>query len=208
MNDWLLDIVGQLQLLVEQKHKENKIGCALILYGDADTCKSTILRLLSLAFQPSQLWVGTQWLGEDNLRWDTCTRMQARTLITEEMMWFSVAKKQTIEDTVIKIKEQLTGAGANNRLSKTGAKTQHTQSNLHYFFFSMNNYPLDGTHIRNLITMRAEYSKRFIVLDMNPYKGYIQQHIRKNPDWDEEAFIKTLTNYDFKLFITNKINII
>lgn len=206
-NDWLLDIIGQLQAMIEQKKKDNKIGCALILYGDADTCKSTILRILALAFQPYQLWVGTQWLGEDNLRWDTCTRLQAQTLITEEMLWFSVAKKQSVEDTIIKVKEQLTGAGANNRLSKTGAKCQFNTSNLRYFFFSMNNYPLDGIHIRNLISMRAEYSKRFIVLDMNPFKEYIQSNIRLNPNWDEETFIKNLKTFDFKTFINNKIKL-
>lgn len=79
-NAWLLDLVAQLHELVTQKEQKNHIGCALLLYGAADTCKSTILRILGALFKPYQLWVGSQWLGEDNLRWDTCTRLQAKTL--------------------------------------------------------------------------------------------------------------------------------
>lgn len=206
-NMWLLDIVAQIYELVLNKEKQNHIGCALLLYGTADTCKSTILRILGSLFQPYQLWVGSQWLGDDNLRWDTCTRLQAKTLITEEMVWQSLSKKQTLVDTITMIKEQLTGAGANNRLSKTGAKTTHTTSALRYFFFSMNNGDVTGDIIKSVIESKPEYTKRWIVINMDEHKDYIQSCLKQATNWNQEKeqeLINALNFIDIKTLKNNK----
>lgn len=201
-NKWLISLIREFYTLIIEKENQNKIGCALILYGDADTCKSTILRCLAHLFKPFQLWVGTQWLGEDNLRWDTCTRLQAITLVTEEMQWQSIARKETVEDVILKIKEQLTGAGANNRLSKVGNKCTFTTSALKYFFFSMNNGFIHGDYISKLVYSKKEYSKRFIVIDMNEYKTIIHQNISNNPDWNEKEF---LDNFNLEILFNKNI---
>lgn len=177
-NAWLVDIVMQVYKRMQQTINENGVGCAIILSGSADTCKSTICRIVGHLLEPFQIWTGTQWLGNDNLRWDTCNKIQAQTLITEEMKWqVSMGRGQTLEETIDSIKEQLTGAGANNRTNKSGAaKTEDVQSNLKFFMFSMNETDITFSDLVSLIVPREDLIKRFVLLNLDNYKNDIKTY--------------------------------
>ena len=122
-NYWLVEIIVQIYANIKMLHKDNNVGVAVILYGGADTCKSTICRIIAGLEAPWQMWGGTQWIQNDTLKWDTVTRTRSKTLITEEMVWQDVNKKIACENTLQMIKEQLTGAGAHNRQNKSGNKS-------------------------------------------------------------------------------------
>ena len=177
-------------------HKDNNVGAAVILYGGADTCKSTICRIIAGLEAPWQMWGGTQWIQNDTLKWDTVTRTRSKTLITEEMVWQDVNKKIACENTLQMIKEQLTGAGAHNRQNKSGNKSniEDQTSNLKYFLFSMNNSFINGRDLENIIWHDDSLNKRILIINMDEYSEYIKYKVEANktsfnPSQDELAII-------------------
>lgn len=194
---WLEKICVQIHSAMIEKEKYNKVGCAVILYGMADTCKSTITRIIGKLEDPYQIWVGSQWIGQDNLRWDTVTKTKSKTLITEEMIWQHIQRKHTIDDSLTMIKEQLTGAGANNRSNKSGKLTVYDeQTNLKFMLFSMNNTNVKGKLIQDIVEYYPEYKKRILCINMDPYAKFIQENIEQTRDlWS----IKEEDNIVFRL---------
>lgn len=182
---WLYWLTSFLWIQMDNLYKDNNIGVAMILQGKADTCKSTISRILGLVNGPCLKWTGSQFIKDDLLKWDSALRQGSQTIVIEEMVWQDINKKITIENTLNLLKEQLTGSGANLRMSKAGGggKSDSPESQIKYFIVSMN----DDAHktaetIRGVVKGKEELLKRIIVVDMDSISKMIQSQVAINKD--------------------------
>lgn len=189
-----LMLAQELRVQIDQMPKST--GCALILCGRSDTLKSTLARILAISFGKYSVWPGSQFIQRDMLKYDTAARQGIQTLVIEEMLWYSTAKKITIEDTIIQIKEQLTGSGLDIRTSKSSQQnlTGQLKFQLKRLIISMNpdqwcNYRV----LQALVQSKNEYSKRIIIINMDTEIERIQEIVKDSRpmDWDEETRVET-----------------
>lgn len=180
-----LPILSHAQNLRTQliNHDQNS-GVCLILCGGALMCKSTINRILAESFGEYAIWPGSQWIAKDTLKFDSAARQGISTIVVEEMQWIDIQHRITLDKTVNSIKEQLTGAGLDVRLAKTKSNIQDDlKLKIDYLLISMNeteyvNYKI----LSNLINSKAEYRRRFLVINMDDPKYSDISVCRNRPD--------------------------
>lgn len=229
-----MKIIKKLKYMVEQMPQNT--GCCLIMCGKANTLKSTTARILAKCYGRYCVWPGSQWIQRDILKFDTPARKNITTIVCEEMQWYDVAKKITLENTLNSIKEQLTGAGIDVRTAKTKSNaTDDLKLKIERLFISMNpservNYRI----LKEIIMKKEEYSKRFIVYNMDQHIDEITElikhdsaanHWQECSDRMEELLAKALTKpgaldqieyeydensvdkdqYDVRIELTNKL---
>lgn len=189
-----LILCQELRQTIESMPKNT--GCALILCGQSDTLKSTIARILAISYGKYSVWPGSQFIQRDMLKYDTAARQGVQTLVIEEMQWYDHAKKITIENTILHIKEQLTGSGLDIRTSKSGQNqlTGQLKFQLKRLIISMN--PDQWCNFRvlhQLIKSKNEYSKRLIIIDMDTEHTRIQKILKESnlADWQEDSRVET-----------------
>jgi hypothetical protein len=164
-------------------HDRNS-GVCLILCGKAMTMKSTLNRVIASSFGEYNIWPGSQWIQRDPLKFDTAARQGVSTIVVEEMQWIDVQHRVTLEKTITTIKEQLTGAGLDVRLAKTKSALQDDiKFKMDYLLISMNESDYVTFNVlQNLINSKAEYKRRFILINMDdPNYGDLAQ-LRERPD--------------------------
>lgn len=168
-----LPILSHAQNLRTQliNHDQNS-GVCLILCGGALMCKSTINRILAESFGEYAIWPGSQWIARDTLKFDSAARQGISTIVVEEMQWIDIQHRITLDKTVNSIKEQLTGAGLDVRLAKTKSNIQDDlKLKIDFLLISMNETEYVNYRVlSNLINSKAEYKRRFLVINMDDPK--------------------------------------
>ena len=200
-----LPILSHAQNLRTQvaSHDQNS-GVCLILCGGALMCKSTINRILAESFGEYAIWPGSQWIARDTLKFDSAARQGISTIVVEEMQWIDIQHKITLDKTVNSIKEQLTGAGLDVRLAKTKSNMQDDlKLKIDYLLISMNESEYVNYRVlSNLINSKAEYKRRFLVINMDDPKYSDISVCRNRPDnnWKGNEVSKTKLKKPFGSF--------
>ena len=180
-----LPILSHAQNLRTQlvNHDQNS-GVCLILCGGALMCKSTINRIIAESFGEYAIWPGSQWIARDTLKFDSAARQGISTIVVEEMQWIDIQHRITLEKTVNSIKEQLTGAGLDVRLAKTKSNLQDDlKLKIDYLLISMNETEYVNYRILSqLINSKAEFRRRFLVINMDDPKYSDISVCRNRPD--------------------------
>lgn len=165
-------------------------GCCLVLIGAADTFKSTINRIIARYYGEFDIWPGSQFIQRDILKYDTPAKKGIRTIVIEEMQWVDTARKICLEKTMNMIKEQLIGAGLDVRMAKN---TKHNDISLKLkldrILCSTNpDRDVNFRLLHTLVTLRPEFQKRFLVIDMDQYKADFQK-LRKRTieQWENNS---------------------
>lgn len=164
-------------------HDQNS-GVCLILCGSALSCKSTINRILGESFGEYAVWPGSQWISRDTLKFDSAARQGISTIVVEEMQWIDIQHRITLEKTINSIKEQLTGAGLDVRLAKTKSNLQDDlKLKIDFLLISMNESEYVSYRIlSNLINSKAEYKRRFLLINVDDPKYSDIAVCRNRPD--------------------------
>lgn len=147
-------------------------------------CKSTINRIIAESFGEYAIWPGSQWIARDTLKFDSAARQGISTIVVEEMQWIDIQHRITLEKTVNSIKEQLTGAGLDVRLAKTKSNLQDDlKLKIDYLLISMNETEYVNYRILSqLINSKAEFRRRFLVINMDDPKYSDISVCRNRPD--------------------------
>lgn len=189
------DIIYQLDRMPQNT------GYCLILIGSADTFKSTINRIIARYYGEYDVWPGSQFLQRDILKYDTPAKKGIRTIVIEEMQWVDVSRKICLEKTMNMIKEQLIGAGLDVRLAKNSKNNDmNLKLKLDRILCSTNpDRDVNFRLLHTLVTLRPEFTKRFLVIDMDQYKSDFaklrkrtQEHWENNSEEMETLFAKVL----------------
>lgn len=163
-------------------------GKCLILCGPSDTCKSTILRIVAHSFGKFAVWPGSQFIERDALKFDSLVRNRIDQLVVEEMQWYDMPRKHTIEKTILGIKELMTGGGLDVRTSKAGAQvlTGEAKLSLRHIFISMNPDSMANFKaLHHIINSKQEYKKRLMILDTTSWEHDMQmQRSRTSCAWE------------------------
>ena len=164
-------------------HDQNS-GICLILCGGALMCKSTINRIIAESFGEYAVWPGSQWISKDNLKFDSAARQGINTIVVEEMQWIDIQHKITLEKTINSIKEQLTGAGLDVRLAKTKSNlVDDIKLKINNLLISMNETEyVNYRTLTSMINSKAEFRRRFIIINMDDPKYQDISVCRNRPD--------------------------
>jgi hypothetical protein len=100
------------------------------------------------------------------------------------MQWIDLQHKITLEKTLTLIKEQLTGAGLDVRLAKTKSAFQDDiKFKMDYLLISMNEDSyVNYRSLSQIIAAKPEYSRRFIIINMDDPKYSILSVLQDRPD--------------------------
>lgn len=143
-------------------------GYACILAVKANTFKTSMCEILAMSYGQYHVWLGTQFVKEDILKYDSAARAGISTIIIEECKLISLNKKVTLNDTLCNLKEQLSRTGLNVRLSKNKSSIEDLIPKIERFFILFNPDDLiDYNTMYELVNRNAEFKRRFYLYDMD-----------------------------------------
>lgn len=176
-------------IIYELERMPQNTGCCLVLIGRADTFKSTINRIIARFYGEFETWPGSQFIQKDILKFDTPAKKGIRTIVVEEMQWVDVPRKISLEKTMNMIKEQLIGAGLDVRMAKNTKTDFPLKLKLDRILCSTNpDRDVSFRILHSLVTTRPEFTKRFLVIDMDQHSmEFAKLRQRTKSMWEENS---------------------
>lgn len=208
-------------LYIQDRATNDTFGKCVIYWGEAESFKSTTVRIIGDLLGGATIWPGSELLKQnDVLKWDSHVKSGNNILIIEEMKWYDPIKKITIRDTLMKIKELFIGDGIDVRTSKANNNMQPTEAPLQLkrLLITANEYPganhkiieeylsLDESLARRIVTYNINqgYSSArsgIKVTRRNPkpegqelWRSLVKQHTQKKLELEVVKFIKQIND--------------